>query len=373
MNKNMFKIVLMVLLSVAIIFFAGGLFKKDESENKIVGRPVKTMKIESSIHERTLNYTGTIGEDNLTKLSFQSAGKIEKILVKDSEKVAKGQILATIDVTAIKLKEKEALEQLSMLDIQLELNQKDYDFIFSNYEKNKALYEIGALSKISLDEMELKLDKAKLALEATKKQKNQLAVQYDSIEKQIEDGAITAVEDGYVVRVLVKEGENVSPSAPAIIQRGEKQIINVGVSQEDIPNIKMDQKAFVKLNNELKEGTIVNIQKTPDMNTKLYMIDIEMQDDFSQEAFLVGGVTEVSITLGNETGMWIPVKCIQNDGEDYVYVVENSRAFKKMIEIQDFDENNVLVKGLSEEDLLVISGMSNIKEGYLVNVEEQVE
>ncbi|PAB59789.1 efflux RND transporter periplasmic adaptor subunit [Anaeromicrobium sediminis] len=371
MSKKGVKKLLVIPMIVVILFSARGLLnKKATSENKILGRPVKVLEVESSTYGRTLKYTGVIGEDNLRKISFQSPGKIEKIYVKDSEKVSKGQILATMDTTSLDLKEKELIEQLSILDTQLEMNKKDYDFILTNYEKTKKLYESGVISKNALDEMELKYDKTKLGLDTVKKQKNQVMAQYDSIKKSIEDGTIRAVEDGYVVDVIGKEGENTSPSAPVIIQRGETQIVNVGISQRDMNTIKINQKTYVSLNDISKEGAVTNIQKSPDQRTNLYMIDIEIIDKFSQEDFLVGAIVDVTIKLGDEKGIWIPVKSVLNDGEDYVYVIKDERAFKKIVSIEEIDENRVLVKGLSEEDKLVISGMSNLKDGYLVNIKK---
>lgn len=59
--------------------------------------------------------------------------------------------------------------------------------------------------------------------------------------------------------------------------------------------IKINQKTNVKLNNESREGTVTNIQKSPDNKTNLYMIDIEIIDKFSQADFLVGAIADVSM------------------------------------------------------------------------------
>lgn len=63
----------------------------------------------------------------------------------------------------------------------------------------------------------------------------------------------------------------------------------------------------------------------------------------------------------------IPISSILNDGEDYVYVVENGRAVRKNITLGDAHEDKVSVEGLKAGDKLVIEGMKEIKAGYRVS------
>ena len=94
-----------------------------------------------------------------------------------------------------------------------------------------------------------------------------------------------------------------------------------------------------------------------------------MTNQFSSEEFLIGSIARVSINVDDRKGIWVPIKTIMSDGEDYVYVVENNRIVRKNVILQQIYEDKVLVNGLLSGDLLVSEGMKNVKDGYLVSIE----
>jgi len=67
-------------------------------------------------------------------------------------------------------------------------------------------------------------------------------------------------------------------------------------------------------------------------------------------------------------GIWIPIKYISNNGQDFVNLVENNRLRKKIIQIIDFSGEEARVTGLKENDKLIVKGAASIKEGYKVQI-----
>jgi hypothetical protein len=59
---------------------------------------------------------------------------------------------------------------------------------------------------------------------------------------------------------------------------------------------------------------------------------------------------------------------VLNDGEDFVYVVENERVLRKNIKIISIFENKILTEGLSVNDEIIIKGLDSIRVGYKVTV-----
>ncbi|WP_432664672.1 efflux RND transporter periplasmic adaptor subunit [Wukongibacter baidiensis] len=374
-NKSMknTKIVAILILVLAVATI-GTLYysrvNKTEAENIVKARPVKAMKIKEEIYPITLDYIGTIDIEEIKNISFKVPGKIKKIDVSEGDFVSKGMAIASLDVTDLSFNLDSAKAQMNVAKANLNRAKEDSQFTLDNYNKISKLHKDGAVSQQQFDEAELKLKVSRASLEAVTAQYEQAKANYESMKNTISDATIVAHEAGYVVDVISKEGENINSGMPVILLRPEKQIINVGLSQEDVKKVSIGQSAKVKLDDFNGEGKISNIDYIPDKQSRTYETEIEMIKEFSPEEFLIGSIAKVSININDKKGIWIPIRVLMSDGEDYVYIVEGDRIIRRNILLHQIHENKVLIDGLVEGELLVTEGMKYVKDGYLVYIEE---
>jgi len=369
---NTKTIVIFVLVLLTLVIGVSYYSKKNQTvaENTIKARPVTVLEIKEEAYPITLDYIGTVNTKEIKKISFKASGKIEKIYIDEGDFVSKGGAIASLDVTDLSFKLDAAKAQIKMAEANLKKAEEDNLFILDNYNKISKLHKEGSVSDQQLDEVKLKLNVSKASLEALNAQYEQTMTNYESIKNTINDAKITADEAGYIVDVIGKEGENIAAGMPVVLLRPEKQIIHVGLSQEDVKKVSLDQRAEIRLDDFQGEGKISNINYIPDSQSRTYDTEIQMTKEFSSEEFLIGSIANVSINLNDKKGIWIPIRTIMSDGEDYVYIVEENRIVRKNIILHQIYENKVLVEGLSEGELLVIEGMKNVKDGYLVSIEE---
>ena len=99
-----------------------------------------------------------------------------------------------------------------------------------------------------------------------------------------------------------------------------------------------------------------------------YQVDVDLQENSQDKKIYIGSIAKVNFTTHELDGIWVDIPIIMNDGQDYVYVVENDHAIKKIIEIGDIYEDKVSVTGLEPGSKLVVEGITNIKEGYRVKI-----
>ncbi len=57
-----------------------------------------------------------------------------------------------------------------------------------------------------------------------------------------------------------------------------------------------------------------------------------------------------------------------NDGQDYVFTVENDRVVRKNVVITDINNDMIRVTGLENTTNIISEGMKTVKSGNLVNV-----
>ena len=174
--------------------------------------------------------------------------------------------------------------------------------------------------------------------------------------------------DGYVITVLLNEGETCTPINPIMVIGSGSTVVTVGISQTDIKEIAIGQTCDIILNGNTLNGSVKSIGQIPDTSSRTYEVQVTLPD--LSEGYFIGELATVKIHIGERTGIWLPINIIMNDGEDYVFVVEDEHAVKKYIKITDISNDMVLVSGLDEGGYVVIEGMKNLKSGNLVKVIE---
>ncbi|WFD11788.1 efflux RND transporter periplasmic adaptor subunit [Tepidibacter hydrothermalis] len=368
--KNKKVIIVSIILILVIGVYSIKKSNKPVAENSTVkARPVKTIQIKEETHPMTLDYIGSIETEEVKTISFKSPGKIEKIYVKEGQLVSKGSPIAKLDLTDLQLNLNSATAQMNMVNANYNKAKDDYEFNLDYYNKTQELYDNGGVSKKDLDQAQLKLDMSKSTLEASKAQYEQAKTSYELTNNSIKDATIIAGETGYIADVVAKEGENVNTGAPIVLMRPEKQIIHVGLSQEDVKKISLGKCAKVKIDDAQGKGKISNIDTIPDQQSRTYDIEIELTKEFSSKNFLIGSIANVSISLNDKKGVWLPINCVMSDGEEFVYIVEEDRIVRKNVKLSQTHEDKVLVEGLYNGASLVTQGMKTVKPGYLVSIQ----
>lgn len=339
-------------------------------EDSVKPIPVGVLELKEVRYPINLDYIGTIETEEIKNISFKVPGKIEKIYVNEGDFVSKGGAIAKLDVKELSFNLDGARAQMKMAYANFNKVKEDSQFISDNYDKISKLYGEGSVSKQQFEETELKLNLSRSSLEAVGAQYEQFKANYESIKNTINDARIVADEQGYVVDVIGKEGENIGAGIPVVLLRSEEQIIHVGLSQRDVKKVSLGQSAKVVLDDFQGEGKISHIHYIPDPRSRTYKVQIQMTKEFASEEFLIGSIAKVSIKIDDKSGIWIPIRTLMSDGEDYVYIVERNRIVRRNVITHQIYENKVLVEGLFEGELLVTEGIRNVKDGYLVSIEE---
>ncbi|KZL90457.1 efflux RND transporter periplasmic adaptor subunit [Clostridium magnum] len=396
-------------LSICSIFISalmpGGCGGKSASQKSDVkSYPVKTLEAKNENYPISLEYQGITGGSEVKKLSFKSSAKVSNIYVSKGQHVKKGDSLVDLDksdlnfameasksqMDAASAQYNKAVngaqqEDINKAEIAVKNAEDNYNYNKDLYEKNLKLYETDAISKQQLDSLKLQTDSSENALNNAKQtlqqlqngsreedkqvllaQLNTAKANYDSKMNLLQDSSMVADSEGYVVDVLCREGEMQAAGNPVILFRSENQVITVGLSEEDVKKVQLGTNAQVKIDDFQGEGEIKNIVQMADKQAGTYRAEIQLSKTIDDSKFLIGQTAKVYINVGEKNSIWIPISCILNDGEDYVYVSENRHAVRKNITLGEAYEDKVAVEGLKSGDKIVIEGMKNIKAGYQV-------
>ncbi len=369
--------------------------------------PVKTVGLQNQSYPSDLEYEGITGGSEVRKLSFKSPAKISKIYVVKGQQVKKGDNLVDLDKSDLNLAENAAqaqmdsaqaqydkavngaqAEDINKAQIAVKNAQDEYNYCKDLYDKTVNLFQIKAATQQQVNDLKIKLDGSESQLNAAKEtltqlqngtreedkqaalaQVNAAKADYDSKVNLVQDASLVADEDGYVVDVLCKEGEMQQAGYPVILVRSDDQVVTVGLSDDDVKKIQVGTKAKVKIDDDTTDGEIMNIVQAPDKQSGTYSAEVKILNQIDNDKYYVGQSVKVYIDNGEKSGIWIPISSILNDGQDYVFTVEDGRAVRKNVTLGDTNENEVCVEGLEVGQTLITEGMKNIKAGYQVSAE----
>ncbi|RPI18339.1 MAG: HlyD family efflux transporter periplasmic adaptor subunit [Ignavibacteriae bacterium] len=268
--------------------------------------------------------SGTIEATNIT-ISTKIAGQIKKLVVKEGDKVKKGDLLAEIDhdLLDIQLRQAEANveganAQLKLLlsgarkeDIraaQDQLNQVKINLDQSKTDRDRmqALYETNTITKKQLDDAETRyevnLSQYNAAKENLQKVKNIVRPEEienaranvkrniasaDLLRQNIEDCRIFAPSDGIISKKFVEEGEIVSPSS-SLLRLSDMETVNlvIYVNEVDLSKVKLGQKTEIKTDASKEKsytGNIIFISPEAEFTPK----NIQTQDERTKLVFAV--------------------------------------------------------------------------------------
>jgi RND family efflux transporter MFP subunit len=417
---------------IAVAGLSAFIFLRQPEEPEIVEPKkisVKVMEIESSINQDFLNFIGIIQPRDLNQASFTTIGTIEAIYVKEGQTVKKGAALAMLDSEQAEIQienSEEALKQSKAqkaeADANLRAAQSDYDkekaeeaqvletkrieaedareaantakadydqavidygedsveanLAYNTYLAREAEateaesdYQLAKDAGVSSDVeiAQARLDAAKANVDSAEAQVTISQNNLDSAKENLESNILRSGIDGTVVKVVSNVGDVGSPLAPSVIVASHEMVVHIGISQGAVNDIKSKQKAEITVNEETLIGSVLDVAKLPDSNSRTYLARIQFNN---AQKLNIGETASVAIDVGKREGIWLNLSTILNDGEDFVYIIQNDRVVKRRIEILSINNNLVLVTGLNVNDYLVVEGGRFLSVGSEVNITE---
>ncbi|WP_432666215.1 efflux RND transporter periplasmic adaptor subunit [Wukongibacter baidiensis] len=355
-----------VVLMMSLMFTLAACSAAEETVVEERARAVKVREIKEGENPVTLSYIGTVNSKDMIKYSFKSTGKLGSVFVEKGDKIKKGDRLAQLDMQDLNFQLSAAKSTLDTAQLNIKKAGDALSYDKDLFNKMDNLYKEGSISKDQYDQIKLKMDTSSTTYNQAKSQYDAAKTDYDHKMSLVKDATIYASQDGSIVEIPFEVGELVPGGNPAVIVRSVSQIVNAGIAQRDLKKIELGTEATVDVDGEKAIGVITNIAEAPDEATRTYNAEVTVAD----KSFRLGSIAKLEFNIGKESGVWVPISAIMSDGEDYVYVVEEDRAFKRIVELEKLYEDTVMVKGISPGELLVVSGMKNLNDGSKINISE---
>ncbi len=240
MSKVLTKKRIMVLVSIVVVLalLIKGKGLLDTRKDAIVNEALPSTHVlnvalaqaKKGLLENRVPFLAQVLSDKSITLSTKLAGYVEKVLVEESQKVKKGDILVRIDAIEIR-------SSIDALKSTLSAQKSDLTLVKSIYMRNKKLYAIGGLSKEQLSSSKVAVSLKSSALESTKQKIDQLKHQLSYLK-------IVAPFDGEIDTILMHEGDLAAAGKPILKMSNTKQKLLFSYSPVKHSLIKKEQDVF---------------------------------------------------------------------------------------------------------------------------------
>ena len=309
---------------------------------------VTVFSTKDTIFKHYISLQGMVASDKNALLRSEMGGTIQRILVKEGQRVSKGQTLVQLDASAFNDKVTELKTQLSLAK--------------TTYERQERLWnqKIGS-------EMEYL---------NTKTQKEVLENSLNSLYTQIKKMKIKAPFSGVIDAVFPKIGELTSPQSPVIrLLNLNKVYIEADVPESYLTAIKKGTPVlidFVSINKQMP-AKIDEIGNYINPNNRSFKIKIQLTNkDHSIKPNLLA---ELKINDFTAKGVVLPADLIQMNqkGEEFVFTIKKdslkTSVVKRILTIgKEYNNEVFITTGLLADEQIVRDGSKFVKDGDEVEI-----
>jgi len=325
--------------------------KEKKAEKQAV--PVEVVSVERGDIQQTYRTITTLEAEQDVQVVARSSGLLQEIMVEEGDTVAKGQLLAQLDVEQLTLE----VDQLSATSNKLEKELKRQQSLFSRKLASRDA-----------------LDRAKFEYQSQR-------AQYKLSKLRLNYASIKAPISGIVTERMVKQGnfirdndvlfKIVDPATlKAVLYLPEKELSNV--KKQQIVLLSIDA-----LNDQVIQGRIERIRPTIDTSTGTFKVVASLINPENVLQKGMFGKVEVVFDVHPNTLLLEQQAVITQDNRSHVFVVKDNKAVQTPIQI-GFRHNGVLevTSGLNEMDQVITTGQQILKHDTKVEIvgfeEEQV-
>ncbi|VAX32986.1 hypothetical protein MNBD_NITROSPIRAE01-1346 [hydrothermal vent metagenome] len=302
---------------------------------------------------------GTVESWRSSRVATEVSGRVEALQVRRGAKVKKGDLLARLSASTLrlKLKESEAKQNAAMARLQ-----KSRD----NLKRSESLMKEGLIAERVYRDAKLTVEELEQTLAVNESERLQTQ---DELNKK----EVRAPFDGIVTQALTEEGEWVTEGGGIVhlVDLSRVRIL-VEMPEKYIREVQMGGAVSVQIDaiaGEVFSGRVHALIPAGDRAARLFPVEVHVKNKglLLQEGMLA----RVAFALGASRSVLMVDKdaLIRKGSEAFLFVVKDAKAVKKTVMVGQGKADLIEVSGeIKVDDLVVIRGNERLREGRAVHI-----
>ena len=316
--------------------------------------PADVAMVEMRELQRTLSLSGSLSPVAQSTVRSKVAGEVQKVLVREGDRVSEGQVIATIDTADLKARVDAQVATLEETRAKASIAQK-------NRENNQQLLRQNFISQNAFDTTQSVYEGAAAAVRSAD-------AQLRIAEKAMQDAVVRAPIGGVVSRRMVNAGEKLGVDAPmfTVVDLGKMEI-EAPAPAAEIPSVKVGQVAHMRVDgygDRVFEGRIERINPAADPGSRSITLYVSVAN---REGLLKGGMFAKGQLILDKAppAPVIPAGALREEaGQAFVYTIEDGKVARRAVTIGMREEGLVEVRSGLEKGIPVVRArITDLKPG----------
>lgn len=332
--------------------------KKDEpkSNAKVVLEftPADVAMVEMRELQRTLSLSGSLSPLLQSTVRAKVPGEVQKVLVREGDRVAEGQVIATIDTADLRARVDAQVAALEESKAKATIARK-------NRENNQALLRQNFISQNAFDTTQSVYEGAEASVKSAE-------AQVRIVEKAMQDAVVRAPIGGLVSRRTVNVGEKIGVDSPmfTIVDLARMEI-EAPAPASEIPSVKVGQVAQFRVDgfgDRVFEGRIERINPAADPGSRSITLYVSIPN---RDGALKGGMFAKGNLILDKAppAAVIPAGAVREEaGQAYVFTIENGKLVRRAVTTGMREEGLIEVRSGLEQGIPVVRArITDLKPG----------
>ncbi len=332
------------------------------SETKTAkGIPVTVKEIDLTKVPKLYHYTGTVSSVQQSTLSTRLMGQISEVLVREGEKVQKGDLLISIRSNDVLAQQKQV--EANIIEVKAAYKNAEDD-----YHRIQALFESKSATQKELDDITAHYQMMKAKLTAVEEAKLQVA-------EMLTYANIRAPYSGVITQRFVDAGDMANPGMPLIAIEAPGQLeVNTRIPESDIYKVNVNDtvRVFVEACEEPVVGIIDRVSPSSRFSGSQFDAKIALHPTEKQKKVIHSGVfAHIQYPNGNEEKIIVPKQLIVKRGQlQGVWVTAQDKALLRWVRLgKSYDDHIEVLSGLAQGNYLITQAQGRLFDGADISVQ----
>ncbi|HED4447285.1 TPA: efflux RND transporter periplasmic adaptor subunit [Pasteurella multocida] len=353
------KYILFVLFICLMIFYY---MNEEEKSNDIIFPAIK------SDIQKVITASGILQAKEEVEIGSQASGQVKQILVKEGQRVKKGDLLALIDPRIAETELKLAKAELDMAEANLDIRQANLALAEANLARYTLLDKKEATTKRDLEEFRNKRDIEKAELRIAQSRVESAKVKLEKASTELGYTEIRSPLDAVVISVVAQSGQTLAASqqTPVLMKLAviDTMKVNARISEADVIHLHVGapvQFTLLGAPYEQFHASLDSIQLAPVKVSEATYYYATFEVPNPEHKLRIAMTAEVFILLDKrENVVTLPISALgQMLKPNHYYVTRlNQSGEREQVVVKTGLKDGAsieIVEGLSEGDNVVLS------------------
>jgi len=327
-------------------------------------RPMLVSVIEFSLQDtynEESSFLGQVRAAKTSNMSFEIGGTLAQVMVAEGQRVAAGEILASLNKASLQARRDALAAQLKSTDANLEL-------AHLQLKRQQKLVKDGSVSRAAFDESRLRVQALAAQLEASR-------AQLASVDIDLDKTVLRAPYSGTVAARYIDEGAVLAPGQMLLrLLTANALEAHVGLGPLQSEDLKVGQSYPLSLRKQRISAKLLALRPDVDPVTRSAQAIFQLPAgtraldgepitlQLQQQRVLRGGWLPLTALTESDRGLWAVLRLHSKEGE--------TRVIREIVEVLAVQGERAYVAGsLPDAAPVVAAGISRLAPGSLVRVD----